>query len=244
MLHRVKIILLLPLLLMQGLWVLIKTPRLQEAQGARKGYHDKGEPGLNLLILGDSAAVGVGVDQQSQALSGRIIRGLTPFLSVNWQLLGWSGCNTSQMLKKIQVMPETKVDVIVTSLGVNDVISTISASQWLTLQQDLIQLLKHKFSASLIIVTLVPPMEKFTALPWPLNYYLGRRVKEFNRLLTDYLASQDECRFLNIELDDSTGFMAEDGFHPGIKGYEHWGSEVSSVILNQYAAVDIKTIST
>ena len=112
---------------MQGLWVLIRTPRLQEAQGARKGHHSKDESKLHILILGDSAAAGVGVAQQNQALSGNIIQRIIPHLSVSWELNAWSGCNTPQMLKHIQQMPKSKMDVIVISLGVNDVISTTSA---------------------------------------------------------------------------------------------------------------------
>ena len=50
---------LLPVLFVQGTKVRKNTPRLLEASGDREGTVGKGRP-LSLLILGDSAAAGVG----------------------------------------------------------------------------------------------------------------------------------------------------------------------------------------
>ncbi|KAB0649370.1 SGNH/GDSL hydrolase family protein, partial [Burkholderia diffusa] len=49
-----------PLLLMQGRRVRRVTPRLAEAAGPRDGTAGDGPP-LRVLVLGDSAAAGVGV---------------------------------------------------------------------------------------------------------------------------------------------------------------------------------------
>ena len=54
---------LLPVLFVQGTKVRKNTPRLLEASGERQGIVGKGKP-LSLLILGDSAAAGVGVENQ------------------------------------------------------------------------------------------------------------------------------------------------------------------------------------
>jgi hypothetical protein len=63
---------LLPVLVIQGVKVRKNTPRLLEASGDRDGLIGQGQP-LSLLILGDSAAAGVGVETQQDALSGAII---------------------------------------------------------------------------------------------------------------------------------------------------------------------------
>lgn len=63
---------LLPVVIIQGVKVRKKTPRLLEASGDRDGLVGQGDP-LSLLILGDSAAAGVGVETQQDALSGAIM---------------------------------------------------------------------------------------------------------------------------------------------------------------------------
>jgi hypothetical protein len=55
-----------PLLLLQGRHVRRVTPRLAEAVGPRDGTAGNGPP-LRLLIVGDSAAAGVGVPVQGRA---------------------------------------------------------------------------------------------------------------------------------------------------------------------------------
>ncbi|MGR3528415.1 MAG: SGNH/GDSL hydrolase family protein, partial [Sulfitobacter sp.] len=66
-------VLMLPILLAQGFRVRARALRLSEADGPRFGQVGDGPP-LSILILGDSSAAGVGVGQQSQALSGQLIR--------------------------------------------------------------------------------------------------------------------------------------------------------------------------
>ena len=60
-----------PLLLAQGVYVRRVTPRLPEAPGSRSGVAGGG-PSLKLLILGDSAAAGVGAASQDEALAGQL----------------------------------------------------------------------------------------------------------------------------------------------------------------------------
>ena len=59
MLYEIRTALLAPLIVPQGLWVRATIPLLQEPPGERQGTSGDGPP-LRLLILGDSAAAGVG----------------------------------------------------------------------------------------------------------------------------------------------------------------------------------------
>jgi hypothetical protein len=64
-----------PILLCQGKYVRRVTPKLPEADGPRFGEAGVGKP-LRLLVLGDSAAAGVGVNTQQEALAGHLVKGL------------------------------------------------------------------------------------------------------------------------------------------------------------------------
>ena len=79
---KLSTLLLLPVLFVQGSKVRKNTPRLAEAKGEREGCIGQGKP-LSMLILGDSAAAGVGVENQKDALSGAIIQELQNEFSCN-----------------------------------------------------------------------------------------------------------------------------------------------------------------
>lgn len=218
-----------PIIIAQGKYVRKVTPKLPEASGARNGVSGQG-PALRLLIIGDSAAAGVGAETQEQALSGQLVSTLRDKYQVKWQLLAKSGFTTVQSQQMLSEQPNQDVDVIVTSLGVNDVTSNLSASAWLRQQQDLVTLLRQQYSQPKILMTQVPPMHQFPALPQPLRGYLGQRAKQFNRYLKDWIDTQDDCLFINIAGELQAEYMASDGFHPSPIVYKHWAEIVAEKI--------------
>ncbi|OFW46709.1 MAG: hypothetical protein A2003_04010 [Acinetobacter sp. GWC1_38_13] len=69
---KISTLFLMPIIVAQGIVVKQRTPKLLEPIGERQGIVGLGRP-LSLLILGDSAAAGVGVEYQHQALSGVLL---------------------------------------------------------------------------------------------------------------------------------------------------------------------------
>ncbi len=93
-------ILLGPLLLIQGLYVRKTIVKLPEPDGPRSGRCGSG-PEINLLILGDSAAAGVGVEWQEQALSGSVTKSLEDRFTINWQLVAQTGETTESIIQQL-----------------------------------------------------------------------------------------------------------------------------------------------
>lgn len=221
-----------PIIIAQGRYVKRVTPKLPEASGERTGVAGEGQK-IRLLIIGDSAAAGVGVDNQSQALSGNLVSALADSYKVEWQLLAKSGHTTLNSLKMIAEQPQQVFDIVVTSLGVNDVTGTLPASTWVTQQQELINLLRKQFSCQQILITQVPPMGQFPALPQPLRGYLGSRATQFNRKLSALIDSQSDCQLIDFNAELNNDDMAADGFHPGPIIYQHWAEIVADKIKSQ-----------
>ncbi len=92
-------------------------PVLPEPEGPRAGTVGHG-PALRLLVVGDSAAAGVGARTQDEALCGQLAVALAPMLRLQWQLLAFTGATTADMLQRLREEPAAKVDVVLTSLGV------------------------------------------------------------------------------------------------------------------------------
>lgn len=229
MIYPLLVTALSPLLLMQGVYVRIVTPRLPEASGERVGQLGSGPP-LRLLILGDSAAAGVGVSQQSQALSGQLTARLANKYQLSWQLWAKNGFKSQDILALLASNPAEPIDVVILSIGVNDVTSGVSLKKWAAQQQQIIALLLGKYSVQHIVFTALPPMHLFPALPQPLRWVFGLRAKQFNALLQSKLASSSHCTFLEFKTPLKAEYMAIDGFHPNDKTYQLWAQEATQAI--------------
>lgn len=229
--HLLALLVLSPILVTQGIVTRRSVPRLPEPPGARDGETGEGRP-LRLLILGDSAAAGVGASHQDQALLGQVVRTLRANSRVTWSLQARNGNTTSTVLELLKSQPAQTYDVVVTSLGVNDVTSLVSAHKWRQQQAELRDILKQKYGAGLIIVSGLPPMHGFPALPQPLRWMLGTRATRFNRYLEADVAADDSTIFLDLRFTSDVSLMASDGFHPGPGVYAEWGQRVAAVIAN------------
>lgn len=227
---------LLPVLFVQGTKVRKNTPRLLEASGERQGIVGNGRP-LSLLILGDSAAAGVGVETQKDALSGAIISELQDQYSIRWKLHAKTGDTTKQVFQAVQHLEQQNYDVVVTSIGVNDVIKLTSATSWIKQQKQLFQYIQARFQPKLIIVSGVPPMQHFPALPNPLAWLFGKYAEQMNQTLDKWLQSQNQFRFIQYDIGHFQAMnlpMASDGFHPSKEIYAIWGQQVAALVRQSF----------
>lgn len=216
-----------PLLLGQGLYVKRVTPRLPEPDGERSGSAGEGKS-LRLLIVGDSAAAGVGVAHQDNALAGQLVKQLSADFQVSWRLVAASGFTSAQIIARLDDTPAERFDFAITSIGVNDVTAGMTASSWLSSQQALMQVLSERFQVGHILYSSLPPMHLFPALPQPLRWYLGSRAQHFNRLIRQHVQGCDDREIILTELEGHT--MASDGFHPSASIYAAWAERVAEVI--------------
>lgn len=233
---KLSTLFLLPVLFVQGNKVRKNTPRLLEPKGEREGTIGQGKP-LSLLILGDSAAAGVGVENQNDALSGAIIQELQNEFFLQWKLHAKTGDTTRQVFHALQHLEERKYDVIVTSIGVNDVTKLTSAKSWIQQQKQLFEHIQKRFQPKLIIVSGVPPMQHFPALPNPLAWLFGQYAEQMNQKLQQWLAPQSQFKFLQYDIETFQAMnltMASDGFHPSKEVYEIWGRQIAALVRQSF----------
>ena len=219
-----------PLLVCQGIYVRRVTPKLPEAAGPRSGEDGSGAP-LRLLVLGDSAAAGVGVRTQEEALAGCMVSGLKSKFRVVWRVEAQTGATTRSTIARLKNMAQEPFVVAAISLGVNDVTCGRRAATWLAELDEVAGLLRLKFGAQRMLWSGLPPMHEFSALPQPLRWYLGARAKRFDRVLRQWAEKQSDCVFVAAPAGGCGPIMAEDGFHPGPRMYEMWGAEMARRIM-------------
>jgi lysophospholipase L1-like esterase len=193
LLLNTALLVLFPLLLAQGLWVRRRTLRLPEPDGERlfesPTFCEKS--GVNVLVLGDSAAAGVGVTHQQHALSGLLYSALSNVGSARVVLLAKTGYTSEDVLNMLQNASVEKFNVALISVGVNDVTHFTSLRRWQQQCQQIQALLARKFQCNLIIFSELPPIHLFPAIVQPLRWVLGQRAKLFNQALQDVVCSQN-----------------------------------------------------
>ncbi len=233
MLYKLFALLTFPILLVQGKQVRKRALKLPEAMGDRKGaLSNPNYPALSILIIGDSAAAGVGVTHQEQALLGQLVANLQNQLNLSWELVARTGAQTQDVISMLELSECSKpVDMVITSLGVNDVTSLQRSQHWLHEQNKLHQYCFETLGAKHIIVSGMPPMHVFPLLPQPLRWVMGCRAKQFDTLQKSQIAKQAGKSYEALSLTLQTSAMAADGFHPGAEAYKEWASAMSQRIL-------------
>lgn len=291
LLLNILIIVSFPILLVQGLLVRKKTLKLPEPTGKRVGCchcvnncatqvankedlkdHAQSKPSLALLIAGDSAAAGVGVSTQKQALTGWLVESLSANYCVCWKLKAKTGVNSTDLLSMLQrakpnseltvdskstppsLFTSTQIltsthdfhtplecrpfDLAVISIGVNDVTGFTSLRKWRSNVTQIIEILKAQYQCKFIVFTALPPMHEFPALPQPLRRVLGQKAKYLNAALLKLVNKYHGVNVLTLTLNpignsqshNTHNYMAEDGFHPQVAGYQLWSNAIVKLV--------------
>ncbi|WP_313035843.1 SGNH/GDSL hydrolase family protein [Acinetobacter sp.] len=236
MLLKISTIALIPALIVQGNAVKKNTLRLAEPAGKRQGRVGTGKA-LSVLILGDSAAAGVGVETQEDALLGAVLQQLKDGYEIQYQLEATSGHSTGQVIKTTKNMLAQHFDVVITSVGVNDITKLTSPKDWMKKQQQLYAEINQKFTPELIIASGVPPMNMFPALPNPLAWLFGQYAKGMNKNLARFVQQQANMQWIEYDLQRFKTLnleMAKDGFHPSKEIYTLWGQQVADKIRQMF----------
>ena len=228
-----------PVLLWQGRQVRRNALRLPEAEGPREGVAGTGKVCLRVLIVGDSSAAGVGAKNQTQALAGRLSEALSQRLggAVVWQLIARSGDTTRVSLTAVRKLSLHPADVMVTALGLNDMVAQVSPKIWLARLDKLDRIAVKRAGVKHIVHAGIPPIHSFPLLPNPLRWVLGADALAYNRALSQWVKRWPErwwlpLPFENDQPSDSSVLMAEDGFHPGPAIYALWAEQLAGMITN------------
>ena len=231
-LHWLALAILWPVFILQALWLRKTVSRQPEPACDRHGRAGAGPP-LRVLILGDSAAAGVGSGQQALALSGQLVANLQEDFDVHWTVHAKTGWTTEDCLAHLDEVEAQTFDIVVTSLGVNDVTGLVPTSTWIARQECLAWRLRARFGKPRLFLSGVPPIRLFPVLPNPLRWWLDQRADLLSRTLEQWCRGQGDCTYIHLEASFTADMMAADGFHPGPPVYRVWGGLVANALRAQ-----------
>ena len=216
---------LLPWVIPQALYVRRSAPRFAPASGPRVGWVGQGEP-LRLLAIGDSIVAGVGVERTDEALASRTAARLASELdrAVMWQAVGQSGATAVTVRERLLPRaPDEAFDVIVVSVGVNDVTSLNRTGRWQHNLSALLAALRRRFPAAPIILAGLPPLWGFPLLPQPLRALFGMRARTFDEVASRVAAASEGVAHVPLDFDPTPEKFSPDGYHPSVESYGVFG---------------------
>lgn len=227
-------LLLSPLLVAQALSTRGRMPRLPEAEGPRSGRIGHG-PRLQLLIVGDSSAAGVGVAHQQDALAGHLSRAVASqcHACVQWQLLARSGVTSAQCLQLLEADAAIRADIAVVVLGVNDVVAQIPSARAVAARTAIANRLRNGHGVAHVVFAPLPPVHRFPLLPQPLRGIMGSDARRHDDAMARWAATRSDVSHVPIAFELGPQHMAEDGFHPGEPVYRNCGEALAGFIVER-----------
>jgi lysophospholipase L1-like esterase len=148
---------------------------------------------------------------------------------VAWHAEGENGANIDDLLTRLRAMETPPAaDVILLSIGVNDVTGLRSTQKWRQRLMTLVKELRSACPGAFVVFAGLPPMERFPLLPLTLRFSLGLRAETFDRIAKKVLATQAHMLHVPTEINPQQHGFCEDGFHPSSESYAIWGSELAN----------------
>ena len=216
----------LPVLLPLAIHTRRTALRLPPASGSATGQAGQGEPMLRLLAIGESTVAGVGVDKLGQALTAQVAEALAEGgRAVRWSAFGENGITAHEAAERLlPAALQESAELVLLVFGVNDTTHFSSQSQWL----DGLTRLADAWQArgAQVVVTAVPPLGHFSALPWLMRRLLGWRGRILDRELRA-LAQRLGLHYCAAGVEFEAEFLAEDGYHPSALGYRAWARSLA-----------------
>ena len=231
MIGRIAFWALLPLSAMQGLWLRRRATRLPGADGPRRGFSGDGEP-LHLLAIGDSIIDGVGTGEVDRSLPVQFAVALAAEsrLRVSWRIEGQTGFDIADVIDRLESLPpEPAPDLVLLSVGVNDVTGLSGTRYWRRQVERLLSCLEWRWPGVRIVFAGLPPMALFPLPPQPLRFSLGLRAATLDRIAAEVIESYSNAIHVPTRINPQVHDFCEDGFHPSADSCTLWARELAVI---------------
>ncbi len=228
-------ILLTPVLYAQGVLTRRRIAKLPEAAGERTGRDGQGTSVLNMLLLGESTAAGVGAADHGEGLAGQLAGALSAMTGarVDWRVLAANGLTAAGLRARLKELPAgTRADLIVIGLGANDVFRLQGPGGWGRDLRALIDEVRERCGFAPVMLSAMPPLGEFPGLPQPLRAVLGLRASLLDRASEKLAGKMAGVHFVPLEFAVTADLFAEDGIHPSARCYALWGQAVAEAALD------------
>ncbi|TDC23256.1 SGNH/GDSL hydrolase family protein [Streptomyces sp. 8K308] len=216
------------------------VPRLPEAAGDGGGELPGEGPVLRVVMIGDSAAAGVGAATQEEALPGQVAAALAALTgrAVSWRVVARSGATARWIRDSLldRLTDPTRgwePDLVLVVVGANDALRLRRPAAFRRDVAALVSAIRHLLGRDVPVMLVgLPPVHRFPALPlwarWPLGAY-ARRLDAQLRRVAARGAGVSHLPVGALPISPAAG-LAADRFHPSPAGHRAWGRSVAASV--------------
>lgn len=185
---------------------------------------------MSLVALGESPLAGVGLESLEHSLAPRLATRLAdPERAVRWRIVARTGATArslrERLLPKLSVQP---AHLVVVAVGVNDCLALRSPRRWRCDLERLLDAIADRCDRPPILLTGIPPLARFPALPQPLAGILGLRARLLDAVSRRIADERDDTHFAPMRWSGrADGLFVRDGFHPSADAHGRWAEELS-----------------
>lgn len=184
---------------------------------------------VNLLIIGESTAAGVGASHTNTTFSAQLAASL---VTENIYNIGKNGLKASGLKARFEkyknTIPES-FDFCIILIGANDCFQFTPPSKFTKELEQFIREFIKSSSCKNIIIPLIPPVHQFPAIPRIIRFFLGFHRKVLGLEVKQIAFRLPQVTFIDQNEYYEAAFFAEDGIHPSDLGYKR----MSEMILAQ-----------
>lgn len=220
---RLAAYLLAPIVLPQAQRLRRDIPRLPPAEPRTGG--STARDAVRLLVLGDSTAVGTGVEQMTDAVAGQVATRIPG--PVAWRVVGDNGLTSEQVRARcLDAATAEPFDIVVLMVGWNDALRLRSNRAYAADLGALLDALHVASPAARQVVVLPPRFMDFAVLPQPLRHALGAHVVGLTT--TAIRVAQEHGAYIVAGFDGR--HQASDRFHPDARGYAGIADDIAAAL--------------
>ncbi|KUM23201.1 G-D-S-L family lipolytic protein [Mesorhizobium loti] len=223
-----------PVYVWQGLGVRRRTTRMLPAQGPVLHEIRGTTPAIALLVLGDSSAASVGIEQSENGLAAQLAGLIAERTdrTVRWRAAGFNSATSGQI--RDYVLPNFSADPwthIVLAIGTNDTKNFHSVPRFKKEFGGLLYALRAKWPEARVVWSPVLEFTRAPAMPPLLGKILEIRATEMNRMGVRLCNERGAVPAARLPITDPEAGFASDGFHASEAGYRAWAEHMVDFVL-------------
>jgi len=223
-----------PIYVWQGLGVRRRTTRMLPAQGPVMHEIAGRAPAISLLVLGDSSAASVGIEQSEYGLAAQLAGLIAERTcrAVRWRAAGFNSATSGQI--RDYVLPNLSSDPwthIVLAIGTNDTKNFHSVPRFKKEFGGLLYALRAKWPEARVVWSPVLEFTRAPAMPALLGRILDIRATEMNRMGVRLCNERGAVAAARLPITNPEAGFASDGFHASEAGYRAWAEHLLDFVL-------------
>ncbi|MSW68686.1 MAG: SGNH/GDSL hydrolase family protein [Actinobacteria bacterium] len=224
----------------------IGKPLGEQAPAADRHYKKKlGDP-VDLLVLGDSIAAGLGAERAKHTLGGRLARGIARSAgrSVRLRTAAVVGSESSMLADQLAALPDSyRPDVAVIVVGGNDVTHRVPVAESVDHLGVAVDALRARGAE--VVVGTCPDLGALRPVPQPLRALGSRASRQLAQAQRETALARG-ARVVSLShvvgpffITNPDEMFSLDRFHPSAQGYKRTAKAMLPSVLAALGVVEV-----